>query len=307
MDQMIKIFQSLQGEVLSLTAAVGWAFAVVLYKKSGERIHPIALNLGKNCIGALCFGLILFLVPENAASKTYLELYDSGALELLILSGILGIGIADTLFFWSLNLLGASFSAIIDCLIAPFIIILSFIFLNESLTLWQASGAGLIVFSILFAADLKRHSHLTLRKLWGGIALGTLAMAAMALGVIIMKPILNETSLIQVIFIRLLAGIFLLWINLLFLKNKGAVISALFKREGFAYTLAASFLGGFIVLLIWIAGYKFTQASIAAALNQLSNVFIFLFAAFFLKEHISRRKVASISMAVVGAFLVTFG
>jgi len=52
---------------------------------------------------------------------------------------------------------------------------------------------------------------------------------------------------------------------------------------------------------------KYTQASTAAALNQTSNVFVFLFAALFLKEKITLLRLAAIFTAVIGVFLVTFG
>ena len=44
---------------------------------------------------------------------------------LVLVSGALGIGIADTLFFKCLNTLGAGLTAIIDCLYSPFTIGLS--------------------------------------------------------------------------------------------------------------------------------------------------------------------------------------
>jgi drug/metabolite transporter (DMT)-like permease len=168
-------------------------------------------------------------------------------------------------------------------------------------------GTAVIVFSIVLSSNLKHRTHLTPRRLWAGIGVGILSMAAMALGIIIMKPVLNKVPLIHVVFIRLLAGIFLLWLNLLFLRHRRLILRSLFHRHGFEYTLLASFIGGFVVLLIWMAGFKYAEAAVAAALNQMSNVFIFLFGAFILKEHIDGKKIFSICLAVSGALLVTFG
>ena len=50
------------GEILSVVAAILWAFAVILFKKSGESVHPIALNLFKNIFAmALFIATILIL------------------------------------------------------------------------------------------------------------------------------------------------------------------------------------------------------------------------------------------------------
>jgi drug/metabolite transporter (DMT)-like permease len=73
------------------------------------------------------------------------------------------------------------------------------------------------------------------------------------------------------------------------------------------YLISSSFLGAYLAMILWLAGMKFTMASIAAALNQTSNIFIFIFAAIFLKEPITPRRTAGIVLGVAGAFMVTFG
>ena len=60
-------------------------------------------------------------------------------------------------------------------------------------------------------------------------------------------------------------------------------------------------------MLLWLAGMKFTQASIAAALNQTSNIFIFVFAFLILKEPLNRLRVIAIAVGICGVLLVTFG
>jgi drug/metabolite transporter (DMT)-like permease len=65
--------------------------------------------------------------------------------------------------------------------------------------------------------------------------------------------------------------------------------------------------GAYVALVFWLAGMKFTQASTASALNQTSSVFVFIFAAFILKEPINMRRTIGIVLAVSGASLVMFG
>jgi drug/metabolite transporter (DMT)-like permease len=60
-------------------------------------------------------------------------------------------------------------------------------------------------------------------------------------------------------------------------------------------------------MFIWLAGMKYTQASIASALNQTSTIFIFIFAALFLKEPINLKRTIGIILAFIGSFLVLFG
>ena len=60
-------------------------------------------------------------------------------------------------------------------------------------------------------------------------------------------------------------------------------------------------------MMLWLAGMKYTLASTSAALNQTSNIFIFIFAAIFLKEKINLQRVIAILLGVSGVFLVSFG
>ena len=71
--------------------------------------------------------------------------------------------------------------------------------------------------------------------------------------------------------------------------------------------ITASFVGAYLAMFFWLAGMKFTQVSIAAALNQTSNIFVFIFAALFLREPITSRRTIGIILAVSGALLVYFG
>jgi drug/metabolite transporter (DMT)-like permease len=84
---------------------------------------------------------------------------------LLLLSGVIGIGIGDSLFFKSLNLLGAGLTAIVDCLYSPFIIGLSIIWLRESLTFVQIIGVLLIVSAILIGTGITKSEGISRKNL----------------------------------------------------------------------------------------------------------------------------------------------
>ena len=43
------------GEILSLGCAIVWATAVVLFRKSGETMPPLGLNLFKDLLGLFLF------------------------------------------------------------------------------------------------------------------------------------------------------------------------------------------------------------------------------------------------------------
>jgi len=289
------------GEILASITALTWATAVILFKKSGETVHPLALNLFKNVLGLVLFFPTVWIVGETLFRQAPPSEYG-----LLLLSGALGIGIADSLFFKSLNLLGASLSAIVDCMYSPFVIILSVIWLGDVLTVWQIIGVVMILAAVLAvtkrgAVTISRHD-----LIWG-IVLAAIALFLMAVGIVIVKPLLDRSPLMWVVTVRMIGGVGVLGVIMLFHSKKREILGTLKKRRGWGYLWSSSFIGAYVAMIIWVAGMKFTQTSIAAALNQTSNVFVFLLAVLILKEPLTPQKIVGLVIAVMGAFLVTFG
>ena len=202
--------------------------------------------------------------------------------------------------------MGAGLSAIVDCLYSPFIIILSILFLGENLNLFQVIGVLMIISAVFTATSSKGRGKVSRHNLVWGVLWGVLAMATMAVGIVIIKPLLNRSPLLWATEIRLFGGILSLYVILLLHKDRRNIINSLFSIHSWKFTLLGSFLGAYISMIFWLGGMKFTQASIAAALNQTSNIFVFIFAAIFLKEGMNLQRVIAIIVAVTGAVLVTF-
>ena len=290
------------GEMFSISVAIVWAFAVILFKKSGETVHPIALNFFKSILGT-----VLFIPTILIAGKVLLRPAPLDEYLILLASGAIGIGIADTMFLRSLNLLGAGLVSIVDCMYSPFAIGMAILWLGESLTIWQIFGVLLVVVAVL-TATRKNDQVISRHDLIWGIVWGLSALAFMAFGIVIVKPLLNRSPLMWVTEIRLIGGTVALGLVLLFHPGRRTIISTIWSsRHGFGYTLSGSFVGAYLAMILWMAGMKYTQVSISSALNQTSNIFLFLFAVLLLKEKPDPLRIAGIILAVAGAFLVTFG
>ncbi|OQX52769.1 MAG: hypothetical protein B5M53_07880 [Candidatus Cloacimonas sp. 4484_209] len=290
------------GEILSLVTAVIWAFAVILFRKSGKAVHPIGLNLFKNLLAFILFIPTILLLRQPLLRHTGLT--DS---LILVLSGVIGIGIGDTLFFLSLNLIGAGLSAIVESMYSPFIILLSVLWLGEHLTIIQVLGTLMVVSAVLTTAQAKNGKVIRHRTLIFGIINGVLATVAMAVGVVMIKPILVRSSLLWATELRLLGGIIGLLIILSVHPKRRKILLSVTSRKVLGYTISGSFIGAYLAMFIWLAGMKYANVSIASVLNQTSNIFVFIFAAIILKEHITLRKTIAITLAVSGAFLVFIG
>src|SRR5262252_1881031 len=165
------------GEILSLACAVSWAFVLILFRHTGRSVHPFALNLFKNVIA---FGLFIPTIllwygprlPEVTTSN----------LGRLFLSGFLGLGVADTLVFTSLNVLGAGVMAIVECMYSPFVILFSIIFLGETLTRVQELGCALVIAAVFMASVTVNVRGVPQRDVRRGIGIGVTAILLIAAG-----------------------------------------------------------------------------------------------------------------------------
>jgi drug/metabolite transporter (DMT)-like permease len=298
---MTELFSSFGGEFFALAAAVSWALAVILFKKSGEKVHPLALSLFKSTLA-----LVLFFLTMVVANEPIFRQIPTDHYVLFIASGIIGIGICDTIFFMSLNIIGAGLSAVVGCLYSPSIITMSVLFLNESLTQVQIIGAILIVSGVASSTRARVPGNVPRRRMLYGIFLGVLSIVANAVGIVMVKPLLDTYPILWVTETRLIGGVASLAILFLAWKDRDRVLRTLLSGNH-RYTLSGSIAGAYFAMIFWLAGMKFTQASTASVLNQTSNIFVFGLAALFLREPITRIRLLAIGLGVTGVLMVTLG
>lgn len=288
------------GETFAILTALIWAVSVVLFRMSGRRMSPLALNLFKNVVSA-----VLLLATMLVLRQEFLR--DVPALDyvLLALSGIVGITLADTLFFKSLNIVGAGLSQIVSLAYSPFVILFTFVFLGERLTIGDFAGAVLILGGILITTTKDVPGGLSTSELRRGVGIATVAVALMALGVALAKPVLDRSPVLWATSVRLFAGIVAL-VALTALSPRHRSLWRVFRpSSSWKVAIPASVLGAYLAMITWIAGMKYTQASTASILNQTSAVFVLPVAAVVLKEAITAKKLAAVGMAIAGVALVT--
>ncbi|MBC2705064.1 DMT family transporter [Desulfobacula sp.] len=296
------------GSVLSLLSAFFWASAVILFKKSGEVFSPISLNIYKSFVALILVSLTMVILnipffPDKPINDWLL----------LAASGFIGITLADLFFFIALNRLGAGLVAIVECLYLPSVIFFSFILLGENLSVGAIIG-GLLVLTAVFVGSIKRKKDLdkTLKQRrenknpLPGIIIGCLSMIFLAAGIVMIKNLLERTDVFWATLVRVTAATVSLLVLILFHPKRKQYFRELKFSKGWLIALPASFTGNYLALLCWVAGMKYTTASRAAILNQMSTIFIFILAAIFLKEKITVNKSIAILLALTGACLAIF-
>lgn len=291
----------LLGAAFALSAAFVWAFAVILFKRCGEKVPPLALNLFKNVTALVLLSLTLLVMGEGFGA---LSGYPASDIWILFLSGFLGITVADTLFFYSLNLVGVSIVSIVDTLYSPFIILFSWMLLAEEMTALQYLGAAMIFTAVIITTRVEPPKDRTRKQLLAGIFIGVVDMALMGLGIVIAKRVLEGFPMIWATTLRLAAGTAALVIIAMLLPQRKTLFSAFRPSRNWLFMVPASVLGAYLACIFWIGGFKYTSASIAAILNQTSTVFAIILAVLILKEKMTKRKFLAVALAMSGIVLV---
>lgn len=287
------------GEAYALGAAFCWALAVILLKKSGERLPPFALNLIKNllCLLALAASLLVLGKASDPGLPTW-------PLAMTLLSGALGIAVADTLYFRALNVIGAARMGIIGTAYSPAVILLAGLFLGEHLSLLQLGGVLLTLAGIVLVTYTPAAQAVDVAALRRGAWLGAGAVAIMAVGVILAKPVLEAHDFVWIVFLRVAAGVAVMAVIATVRREWPQLIAAYRGVQHWGVISAGALLSGYVSQMLWLAGYKYADASIAAVINELSAIFIVGLAAWLLRERVTARQLAGGALALAGVLVV---
>lgn len=288
------------GEFYSLACALAWAIAVILFKKSGESLPPLPLNLFKNAIG-----LAMLLVTALAVSGLEGQDLGPGAVLAALFSGFIGIGLGDTLYFRALNRLGASRMGIAQTMYSPFVIVLAGIFLGERLSALQFLGVGFVIGGVLLVNDL-RARNADARALRAGVFDAMASVFVMAVGVIVSKRLLEQYDFFWTVSWRLVGGFFGLLLFVAARRELAPTVATFRTVRHWPHVIAGSIMGTYVSMMLWLAGYKYTEASIAAVLNEMAAIFIIALAAVVLKDRLKPVQLAGSLLAVAGVLLVVW-
>lgn len=285
------------GEFLSLLCAVLWAFAVIYYKKAGDHFNAYEMNLFKSA-----FVLLLMIPTVLLTSGFDVPQFSMSEMSIVLFSGFVGIMLADMFYLRALQLIGASLTGITGSLYSPFVVALSLMFLGEYLTFWQYVGMVLVLMGVVLVG-YRRKSIANIHPPIRGFIYATLAVFFTALGIVIIKPISHNQPFFWIILIRSFSGFITMVLYGIILKKSLSIIHVV-KAEGGNWLILGAFIGQYVSMMVWVAGYKYTSASVASILNETASIFILILSWLLLGEHLTKRKIAGVLITITGVAMV---
>jgi drug/metabolite transporter (DMT)-like permease len=292
-----------QGELAALGAALIWAIASLIYVGLGKQMSPLVLNFAKT-------GIAIALILLTLGLQASFPAIDLWAGSLLLLSGIIGIGIGDTVFFAALNSLGARRTLLLQALAPPLTALLAALFLQEQLSLRACFGIALTIGGVAWVIaertpDPVGTSSMATSHSTQGVVYGLLAALAQAGGAVLSRAALLETNVSPLwsTLVRLVGGIAVLTGLLLVRRSLWQGFKPLRSGRFLAIVTATSFAGTYLGIWLQQIALKYTKAGIAQSLSATSPLFVIPLA-IWSGEPVSFRAILGVLVALGGVWLL---
>lgn len=282
------------GILSALLSACSWAFGTITFERIGKVVPFVGITFLKGVFSIVLMILLLLFTGG---------LYPIGLWEFsfLALSGIIGITIGDSLFFKSLQDLGAKTQVIFFLLGQILTMILSLLFLGELLSLEQYIGAFVLLSGVVVTTWCTQSNHPNKLR---GIVFGLLSMTCFSVSAIMVKAAISDVPVITATFYRMLFGtIFTLGYGLAS-KNFSSWVKPLQDRKLlclFIFNVIVITYGGF---LLSMAAIKFISVALASVLSATEPIFVLLLAFLIMKEKASKRELIGTVITLIGLFLI---
>jgi DME family drug/metabolite transporter len=294
------------GEFAALGSALCWTFSAVLYRKALAYTKPISANVVR-CAGT---SLIMVLVFVLIGKIHVFASLPSSVVFLAAVSGIVGLGLGDTLYMNSLEILGVARAVPVTCTYPLFSLVWAYLLAGETVTLPVFLGAVTIVFGIwlLTSSKEKHHSANGQKRVWiRGFVFALATAIAWSVSIsMINLAVKSASGLEQAYAINTLRIVAVAAFLTVLTASMGNVRHSI-RNMGWK-TAAMLLTGGLIAIgLGWFfltLSFMYIPESQAVPISSTTPFFSAFFSVIFLRERVTARIALGSVMVVAGIFLV---
>jgi drug/metabolite transporter, DME family len=289
------------GELAALGAAISWAIAPIMYRSALANTKPVSANIVRCATNAA----VMFSILLVAGLSGWLADLPLWVIALTIISGIIGLGIGDTLYMYGLKSLGVSRAVPLASSYPLFSFLWSILLLGQPISVAALAGAGLILLGIYLLTRPKTEAEeakVTRRAILIGIAASLATALVWSFSITLMDAAVMAANVqsieanYAIVTVRIMSlGLLLLSMSPIIDRDRGFL--KLKRRD-----IALLCVGGLVANgLGWVLmNYSFTQimASQAIPISSTSPLFA-AFAGFVLFHERATAKTVFGGLAVV--------
>ena len=292
------------GEFAALGAAISWTMSALLYRKALSEAKPVSANIVRLTLTSAV--LLAFLIATGMLG--ILASLPTNVVVLAGVSGIIGLGLGDTLYMISLKMIGVARAVPVTCTYPLFNFLWVALLAGEPITWSVALGAVVIVSGIwLLSLEEKRGPLGSQKKVLGrGLAVALATALLWSVSIAMMGLAVKETPNLGDAFaintIRVLA------IAVSFAVSAPIVDRSLGFLKMRRRTVVTLIAGGIVALgLGWfLLSYSFidTLQSRAVPISSATPLFSTLAGILLLHEKVNAKNVMGSIMIVAGIFII---
>lgn len=292
------------GAVYALTTALSWAGSSTILKSLTTRIDALSLNTLRLCVAPLLLLAVILLSGRGT------ELVNTPLIPLvyLIISGVIGLTIGDTIFIKSLSYLNISQAfSIAQCFTTVFTMFLAVLLLGESFTWVTGLGTFFVLLGIYLITSIRTApgTDSTQGRIRGkGIILALIVGAVWAIGVVTLKLGALDMNPLVAVAIKLSSATIVLLPFALSQRKRGALQLRKYSSRSLALALTAGLIDYGVGMVFFIIAVQLIGAGKTVVLSATSPLFLLPFSVFILKERLTRLTLIGIFVGVAGICLV---
>ena len=286
------------GEITALATAFCWAVAVTAFESAGKRAGTLPVNIIR-----LIFGVGLLSIYTMIFRGSPLPLDAPGNVWFwLFLSGFVGFVIGDLLLFKAFVMIGSRISMLVYSSVPVITAVISWLWLNETLTPVDIAGMGMTIFGISLVI-LVRHpeqKRILLSHPLKGILCALGGSISQAVGLILGKFGSGRYDAFAATQIRGFAGILGFALIITLARRWKPVGTALRDGKSLWIIMIGSFFGPFLGVSLSLFSVQRTATGIASTIMAIVPVLLIPVAIIYFKEKIVLKEVIGALIAVTG-------
>jgi DME family drug/metabolite transporter len=292
------------GELAALGAAISWTISAVLYRKALLNARPLSANIVR--LACTCGILLVFLVVIGRFG-VLMDL-PGNIIVLASLSGVVGLGVGDTLYMLGLKNVGVARAVPISCTYPLFNLLWAVFLVGEPVTLPVILGAVAIFFGIWLLSQKEESDNaegqgrIFLKGVTAALAAAILWSVSITMIDMAVKetPDLDHALAINIVRVTAIAVSLFAVAPLI---DRGSGFMKMQKR-----TVILLIVGGIVALGVgwFLLACSFTETleSQAVPISSTTPLFSTLVGILLLREKTTSKNVLGSVIIVVGIFLI---
>jgi drug/metabolite transporter (DMT)-like permease len=293
--------QNYVGELAALATSFLFSISSTIFTLAGKRVGSVALNRTRLVMATLwlllAHGILGIPLPWHTGAERWFW---------FSLSGVLGLAVGDAFLFEAFIRIGPRISMLVMALAPAIAALLAWIFLGESLNIYQVAGIGITMVGIALVVTDRNgqvnHSRMDQKNYLIGLLIGLGAATGQALGLVTARPGLGGGfPALSGTLIRMFAAMIALWGLAFFRRQVGDTLRTLMEGPRvLLWIAAAAFLGPTLGVTFSLVAIQNTEVGVASTLTALAPVFLLPIGYLFYKERFGWKAVLGTIVAILG-------